>query len=223
MADDRWEWDAPSRRYRDTTTGRYLSAASSRKLRDDLVTRLGQENQGLARKLASGDLTLPAWEKAMQTQVRDAHTVQWAFGRGGRNAMTEHDLTDLNGLVRGQWGYLRGFTEAIAGGTLSEAQVSARAALYTSASVQAYERGRAAAWDVILPAHPGDGSTACKSNCRCFWRLTEKADGSEVHATWTLGGAEHCADCKSRARRWAPLVIARPVEDRLVHLLRPVA
>jgi hypothetical protein len=218
-----WQWDTASRRYRNRDTGRYLSAASSKALRDDLVGRLARDTETLARRLTGGDLSLPAWEKLMQRQVKDAHTVQWAFGRGGRNVMTERDREDLAALVRGQWQYLRGFSEAIAGGTLSEAQIVARANLYPAASVQAYERGRASAWDVILPAHPSDGSTQCMTNCRCAWSLRERESDHAVLATWRLGSAEHCADCTRRARQWAPLVLHRAERSQTARVTRLVA
>lgn len=52
-----------------------------------------------------------------------------------------------------------------------------------------------------------EGLFAHNTNCRCAWRID---DGGLVwYATWVLGMAEHCADCLTRAKTWAPLVISK--------------
>lgn len=52
-----------------------------------------------------------------------------------------------------------------------------------------------------------EGLFAHNTNCRCSWRID---DGGLVwYATWVLGMAEHCPDCLTRAKTWAPLVISK--------------
>lgn len=216
-----WEFDAPSRRYRNKTTGRYLSASSSVELRDDVVTRLRSEADTLARKLADQAIDVQTWEREMQRAIREVNAVQWAFGRGGRNAMTDDGRSALADLIRAQHEYLRAFAEDVAAGNLSEAQIAARAKLYHGSSVQAYEQGKASAWGVSLPHHPGDGSTPCKSSCRCYVTYADKPD--EVHVTWHISAGEVCSGCKGRARTWAPLVIAKSSDGRMARLFRAVA
>jgi hypothetical protein len=216
-----WEWNGASRRYRNKTTGRYLSASSSVDLRDDVVVRLRSEAADLARRLSAEEITVQEWESLMQRAIREVNSVQFAFGRGGRNAMADADRQALAELVNVQQGFLRQFAEDIADGALSEAQIAARSKLYQASSVQAYEQGRASAWGVSLPAHPGDGSTPCKANCRCHWSIQDAGD--EIHATWKLGGSEHCSTCKSRASTWAPLVITKADDGRAARLWRAVA
>lgn len=216
-----WEWDAKSRRYRNVDTGRYLSASSSIDLRDDVVNRLKSEADALARRLASEEIAVQDWESAMQRNIREVNGVQWAFGRGGRYAMGTEDRAALADLIRGQYDYLRAFAEQIAAGTLSEAQIAARARLYYQSSTQAYEQGHAAAWNVSLPHYPADGSTVCKSACRCRWDIRESGD--EIHATWRLQSGESCSTCKSYARAYAPLVIAKSGDGRMARLFRMVA
>lgn len=98
--------------------------------------------------------------------------------------------------VAGQLPYLRQFAEAVRSGTLSEAQIAARAALYAGATRATYSEAR---WyGVNLPAHPADGSSECLVNCRCSWALRD--DGYH----WEMGSAEHCPTCESRASQWRP-------------------
>lgn len=221
MADATWTYDISSRRYRNAQTGRYLSAASSIELRDDVVTRLRSDAEALARRLADQDLTVQQWEAEMQRAVSSANTVQWAFGRGGRHAMTDDDLAALADLIRSQHQYLRAFAEDAAAGKLSEAQIAARSKLYYASSVQAYERGRAAAWNVVPPHVPGDGSTPCGANCKCAISYRETDDTVELR--WKLQSGESCSGCKRRARDWSPLVIAKTTEGRTARLWRAVA
>lgn len=205
-----WEWDAESRRYRDKGTGKYLSASKSIELRDDFAARQRAATDELARRLADGDVTVQRWVREMRERVRLAQTTEYAFGRGGRNAMTAQDREDLASLVRDQWGFLQGFGEDVRAGQLSAEQIAARAQLYMSQSTHAYERGRASAWGLELPAYPCDGRTRCLANCRCWWALEETAD--EIRATWMVSAGESCADCQDRAARYRPFVIAKEQE-----------
>ena len=219
MAD--FEWLSKARRYRNVSTGRFVSAASSTALRDDLVVRLQSETSELAAKLADGRLSVQDWEREMQRAVREINTVQWAFGRGGRNAMAAEDRAALAETIRAQYDFLRSFALQIAEGELTAAQVAARAQLYNASSTQAYERGRASAWGVELPHHPGDGSTPCKANCRCTLRY--KDTGSTIEVTWVLRAGESCSGCRERAASWSPLVVAKPSNGRVARLYRAVA
>lgn len=223
MADSPWQYDArPSvRRFRDTRTGRFLAASKAIDIRDGFVERRRADAEALTRQLADQSITVQEWERQMTEAIRQLHTAQYALGRGGLNAMTPADWDAAAALVEEQRRYLRDFARDVAAGNLSEAQIAARAKLYYGSSVAAYERGRASAFGVALPAYPGDGSTVCKSSCRCYWQLAEKDD--TVEATWKRSASESCSTCKTRAAAWSPLAIARPARGRIAQLLRVVA
>ena len=201
-----WRWDAKTRRYR-AGTGRFLSEKQVRTLRDRFVAAQAAEATALAGKLAAGDLTVKAWETAMRALIRSTYLAEYALGRGGANAMTDADYRLLGKALRQQYGYLRGFARDVAAGNHTEAGIANRAGLYVQASRQAHERGKAAAWGVDLPAYPGDGSTSCKANCSCGWRLSETK--TAYRATWVLGGSEHCDDCAGRAAAWSPFMVEK--------------
>jgi hypothetical protein len=221
MPDTRWRYDASSKRYRDSTTGRYISASTAVDLRDGFQDRRRADVDALVRRLADHDLTVQQWEAETTQAIRELFHVQYALGRGGLNAMTDADHAAADAMVEVQRQYLRAFAQDVAAGSMSEAQIGARAKLYYGSSVQAYERGRASAWSVSLPAYPSDGGTPCKSACRCRWDLVDKGD--EIHASWRLQSGESCSGCKGRAASWSPLVIAKPSGGRMARLYRAVA
>jgi hypothetical protein len=214
----RWEFDESAHRFRETAAGRFLSANAAVDLRDGFQERRQADVDTLARQLANEDITVQAWEAAMRDTIRDTFAAQYAYGRGGLNAMTAGDWQAINDLADAQAEYLRAFAEDVAAGRLSEAQIGARADLYLASSRHAYGRGLAASWGIDLPAYPGDGSSECKSNDRCHWEIEDVGD--EIHATWKLSSAEHCATCRSRASVWAPLVFEKPDDGRIARLYR---
>lgn len=209
MASDRWQYDRGVKRYRDTDTGKFLPNATILRLRDEFVEARRVAAADLAGQLARGDLSLQGWERAMRDEIRLVFGAEYAFGRGGRGAMTPTDWGHVGALAKDQYTFLRGFAEAVARGELTEAQIAARAGLYAGSAVQAYERGRAAAFGLALPAYPADGGTECLSSCRCSWSIVETA--AEYRATWKLdaGAGDNCAGCRGRAAAYAPLVVVK--------------
>lgn len=165
MANSPWQYSRSARRFRDTRSGQFLSATKIIDLRDGFQDRRRSTVVALTRQLANEEISVQQWEAEMTQAIRETFSAQYALGRGGLNSMTDADWLAADDLVQAQRQFLRAFAEDIAAGRLSEAQISARAKLYHSASIQAYERGRAAAFGVSLPAHPADGSTPCKANC----------------------------------------------------------
>jgi hypothetical protein len=221
---NRWEFDdSPGvHRFRDTRSGRFLSTEQAIGLRDSFQERQQSSMRDLARRLASEDVTVQQWEAAVRDVVRDTHAAEYVYGKGGINAMTSADWQAINALADEQAAFLRGFAQDVASGKLSEAQIAARANQYLTSSRQAYERGRASSWGMPTLSHyPADGQDACRSNCHCHLEITET--GEEWRVSWRLGGSEHCADCRSRASSWSPLVISKASAGRAARLWRAVA
>ncbi|MGE3267180.1 MAG: hypothetical protein AB7P40_00435 [Chloroflexota bacterium] len=221
MADSPWQYSRAARRFRDTRSGRFLAFSKAVDLRDGFQERRQADVAALTRRLANEDISVQQWEAEMTQAVRETFSAQYALGRGGLNAMTAADWLAADDLVQAQRQYLRGFAQDIAAGKLSAAQITARAKLYYGASTAAYERGRAAAWGVRPPHVPGDGSTPCLSQCKCYLTYVDKPD--EVHVTWHRTASESCSVCKSRARTWRPLVIAKTAGRHVARLYRAVA
>lgn len=95
---------------------------------------------------------------------------------------------------------------------LHEAQIAARSKMYFNSAREAYERGKARALGApTMPAYPGDGSTACLTNCRCMWDYQQGTkDGQPVwNCYWNIQGPDdaNCVDCLDRHGKWHPLVV----------------
>lgn len=208
-----WVYDRASHRYRNTATGRYIGPRQMVDLRDQFTDALRGRANDLAAQLADGRMTLQQWELAMRQQVKIAHVDQYVLGRGGRNAMTPADWGRVGRELRDQYGHLHRFAQDIAEGKLSAAQISARGRLYFDSATSSYERGRAADYGMpTLPQYPADGNTACRSNCRCSWRIRETDDS--WLCTWVIRPGENCQDCLDNAARWNPLALPKAGRSR---------
>lgn len=206
MSDD-WQYRVSTHRYRNPANGQFVSQTKLLELHDAFASARAQTMAALASQVAAGTLNVPDWERQMREEVRLAHGGQYLLGRGGRNALSIDDWRRLDDLVRSQMAYLTNFARALADGKLSEAQLAWRSTLYSHSARQAFERGRASAYDLHLPCYPADGGTACKSRCHCHWSF--KTTRREIRATWVLGVAEHCDDCRGRAARYHDYVVSR--------------
>ena len=80
--------------------------------------------------------------------------------------------------------------------------------MYMEAGTQAFERGKAKSYNVVLTQYPGDGNQNCLVRCRCHWNITKGAeDDSYVEAFWQLNAsAKHCATCLNNAKKWSPYI-----------------
>jgi hypothetical protein len=198
-----WRWVESAHNYQNVKTGQFIGRAKMLAMRDEFVENAKARAAELATRVAQ-----PGWQQAMRDLIRETYIDQYAMARGGRNNMTQSDWGRIGQMCREQYKYLRDFAADIVAGKLSEAQIAARAKLYMASSRQAFEKGKTYGAGIPpLPAYPGDGSTACKSNCLCYWSIEEFPN--EYRCTWTLTAAEHCPDCLERASKWAPYRIPK--------------
>ena len=204
-----WVWAPGAHVYRNTATGRFMGHTEMLALRDTFADAMMTKSGELARRLSAGDIDLATWQKSMRTDLKTSYIDQYVLGRGGRSQMTQADWGRVGQQLKEQYGYLGNFARDIANGNMSEAQIAARAQLYHNSSVQAFELGHARSYgDLKLPAYPGDGSTACRVNCRCSWNIQETEEGWDCY--WTLGATERtCSDCEGRSRDWSPYQVVR--------------
>ena len=86
--------------------------------------------------------------------------------------------------------------------------MSWRSNLYAGSANASYYRGKAMG---RLPQYPGDGQTACLTNCACYLTFAEGDYPWIVEVTWHLTPAEHCDDCIALAATWNPYVLELPI------------
>lgn len=159
-----------------------------------------------------GEITLQEWHDLMRQNVKDLHITAYMIGMDGEwSDMTQADWGRVGQVVRGQYGFLAKWAAELAGGPPSLKKMDQRAGYYAAAASQSFSRGRATRVGFTpaeLPAHPGDGSSECRVNCKCFWLIvTLSKSRGDYNVSWRLGNAEHCRTCRSRARSWRSLKI----------------
>ena len=212
-----WEFDTPTRRYRDTRIGRFLSAREVHALRETyVIERQAMMRAFIETSLGAIDPTdMTAWRTGVARvsrlgwrRIENTLITEYVYGRGGIHAMGAAETAELRGLLSTQRRYWRGFIAELREEPQSVGRIAARADLYHGASRSCYERAHSRAWGIDLPAYPGDGRTVCLGHCHCRWSIRPRGD--TIEATWELGAAEHCGDCQDNAARWSPLIFEVP-------------
>jgi len=204
---DPWIWDDVVKRYR-TPTGQFISAKNLIPLRDEFIANRMAAVNNLADQLASGQINIQQWVLNMRQEIKITYMAEYELGVGGRNMMGFVDFGSVGGQLKNQYEYLNNFANDIVQGNLSQKQIEARSRMYIDGGTQSFERARSRSMGLPqLPAYPGDGSTICRSNCKCHWRIVESELGWDCY--WTLGPAEHCEDCARREQTWNPLYLMR--------------
>lgn len=207
-----WSFDARGKGsgYRGPN-GRWIGAKEAAGLRDTFIDKQKTRVDGLTDKLVEGRINVQQWTLETRKIIKDTYGIEYAAAKGGWQNVTQAEWGTLGQkLQTGEYVRLNQFAQDIADGKLSPAQINARSDLYVEGASQVYERGKAENKGLdtaALPAYPGDGQTACLSNCRCHWDIAETADAFE--ATWVLDDAEHCEDCLANADTYNPLRIPK--------------
>ena len=197
-----WYWDDSVKRYRSPVTGRFVGIDEMNALRTEFMETQKLRMVGLTNVYSNGAIDIFTYEKQVKEILRQTYIDNYVMGKGGRNMMTQADWGRIGGMLKEQYGYLNPFMEQIARGELSQAQIDARLKMYINSASEAFWRGFASDVPIDLPAYPGDGSSACLTNCQCQWDIQQVSNGYDCY--WRLGQAEHCPDCIERAGEWNP-------------------
>jgi hypothetical protein len=201
-------FDSVAGRWRSTATGRFISHAAAIAARDNYITAKYNLMSTLASQLNTSDvISIQRWTLDMRAQIKSAYVNEYLLGRGGIKNMTQADWGRIGGMLKNQYHYLNNFAADIAKG-MSPEQIALRARMYIDSATQAYERAQAISKGLDLPAYPGDGTTECRSNCKCHWEIITGEDAYSCY--WRLEPqAEHCDTCDARSGMWNPLVFPR--------------
>ncbi len=197
-----WYWDDNVKRYRNPVTGRFVGIDDMNSMRVEFMDSQKQRMEGVTTVYSAGTIDIFAYEKQVKEILRQTYVDLYAMGAGGRNNLTQKDWGSIGGMLKEQYGYLNPFMEQIARGELSPAQITARLKMYINSASESFWRAFARDIPIDLPAYPGDGSTACLTNCQCTWDIQQVDGGYDCY--WRLGVAEHCPDCVENASRWNP-------------------
>lgn len=177
---------------------------------DRLIRRLTLTISAATETLEGDPQRAPAWRNEVARQLRRYHQAAYLLGAGVKT-IDEAAWRFIRDDLAVQLKFLGQFAVEIAAAGVWEKGWNARAAMYARSIQVPFNRGVTRL--LPLPAMPGDGSSACLVNCKCFWRVDwiDEANG-DADAYWMMGGTEHhCQTCPQRAAEWAPLQVRNGV------------
>lgn len=208
-----WEWDEDRHVYVDPETGEVIEHDTMIEYRNaitgdsaDIYARWPLEedeepdDRNWLALLLLGLISLTTWELGMRQAITATVALQYSLGRGGFDNLAGQDWEEIDRILLTQFQFLNAFSIAISLGELSEQQIAARSRLYFSSTVQAFEIGRSKSFDVglNLTVWPGDCTSICCANDRCFWLIIDRGD--TIECTWQRTVLESCQTCINRER-----------------------
>lgn len=162
----------------------------------------------LTSSYAEGRIESAAWEHAFMQTLSQYHLAAYSHGAGlDLRQLTPEDHRLVQAVVDRQKDFLSGFARAFEEGRYTNRTEVAqhRAEMYADATLGTWWMGHTRGWP--LPSWPGDGTTQCKTRCRCAWDIQPLDGPGNADARWVLGNADHCQTCMQRSEEWAPLHI----------------
>lgn len=146
--------------------------------------------------IAAGRISVDDWALLVARDLLAGHYAGYMVGRGTKDIGAQ-SRESVGATVEAQLDYLNAFADTIRAEGWRDA-FGARAAMYAGSLKESYWRGRS--FGITMPYVPGDCSTPCLTNCKCWleynWIDTENLD---VDITWKLGVENHCSECPQRA------------------------
>ena len=205
-----FEFDKSTQQYRYKSgdrNGQFVSIKQLQGLTVDYQSQQVEQGQRILAELLNKDITVNNWMRQTASHLKQSHINMFALGFGGHRKMGAGEYGAIGNRLRKEYEYLRQFALEIQDGKLSEAQISARLALYYGSTWQTYQRARERAhkangytqerrvtqpgkvcgdcagyalrgWVAIGELPaPGDQSV-CKVHCRCSKEFAR--DGDEI-------------------------------------------
>lgn len=183
-----YQYDPRSRRYRNRTSGRYLSAKEVRGAVDAIIDAQTVKMRALAEQLVAGQLALADWQVQSAALLKSLHVSLGLAANGGLATTSAADLGYLASQIKQQYAFLREFALQIRRGTQPlDGTLVSRAALYTQAGREIYQ-------NVVARAARNGGAQEERS---------------------VLGPADHCPGCLAEAKKgWQPIGTLIPIGQR---------
>jgi len=141
-------------RYRDTATGRYISAQSVRRDVARLADTAGRDvARQLTEALRDRRISLAEWQTGMARAVKNVNYAAVAAASGGVQNMTAVERGRAGAIIRKQYDYLRNFAKEIADGTQPlDGRALHRAEMYMDAAKGSFHEQKRAGF---ADAHAG--------------------------------------------------------------------
>lgn len=135
-------------RYRDTVTGRYISA---RQVQADVTRLADNAGRGAARQLTEAlrdrRISLAEWQMGMARAVKNVNYAAVASASGGVQNMTAVERGRAGAIIREQYAYLRNFAKQIETGEQPlDGRALVRAEMYMDAAKGAFHQQKRAGY-----------------------------------------------------------------------------
>lgn len=161
--------------YWDETTGVFFNEAEALLSRETLALLLQSSmDYTMARCMElTTATTKDTMYMAIREQIKREYIRQYLAGIGGYDQMGYRNWGQIGGMLREQYGYIRGAVEELINGSCSEAQFNNRIKMIVNSSKESYNRARG--------------------------RVVSRVGFDEVG--WNLGAVvtDHCERCEKRA------------------------
>jgi hypothetical protein len=176
----RYQWEPDRGRYRDTRTGRFVSALKVRQVIDATLRNLRADVRRMTDDVRAGRLSKEAWALEMRQAVRDVHLFSSAAANGGFANMGQDAYRQVEAAIAEQTAFLDAFTQDVLSGEQPlDGRFTQRATMYVEAGRTTYER-----------AH----------------RDIEQGRGMTEERNVLHDAAEHCGECPELSEReWVPI------------------
>lgn len=179
-----FEYSRSASRYRDSSTGRFVSQRSITELLDTQVSGMERRLGALTMAMYEGQLSPAFWAEQMRTELRRGHLQNIALGMGGWSQISAQQFGRAGHALRDDYKRIARLAEEMQRGEVSLPQALNRVAGYAgSARLQYWEAER-------------DGL---------------RQSGREFEERRRLGTAEHCEKCvEFHNMSWQPLGVLPP-------------
>lgn len=184
-----FQWNPNAARYRDPTTGRFISRDAVRLEVDRIISASQRRVLAASEQLNIGEIDLAQWDTVMRQEIKRAHLGSAALLRGGWAQMTPADYGRVGAAVKKQYQYLERFIEDIRSGNANTrgGHLFNRARMYPASARIAFHEQQTVQLEAL--------------------GYTEERN--------VLHPAEHCAECvDASARGWVPIGTNVPIGQR---------
>lgn len=174
-----WYWNEKSQRYHwRNGSERFLSREEVLGYVNESIQAAESVTDYLAGLVSEAQLAPADWRDLMRQEIKSEYIRQYVLGIGGREQMTPADWGRVGAMLKAQYKFLDGFTDALP--DLSEAQITARARQYVDSARQAFEKANQlaqikAGMDEVLWVTEPKAETC--EDCEAFenmgWQLIE--------------------------------------------------
>lgn len=209
MADVAYGWSRESQRFRDLSTGKYVSERAVRDLVDKVADLASRRMGEAAARYRAGQITINEFQAIMMATIKDSQIAAAMLAYGGRQSMDQVAWGRVGQQIRVQYQYARQMIgDVLDGRQPTNGRLDARARQYGQAARSLYEntrrqqsaqagmsfeanylhasescvqcRAMSAAGRVLIGSLIPIGSRTCRSSCRCTISYYRTASEAEA-------------------------------------------